>query len=338
MQYTKNSEELNNKQLLETEFCMKKFLVSIDTEGDNLWKWVVGKPITTENAKFLPRFQELCEKYGFKPTYLTNYEMAKDPFFANYFKKKSEENLCEIGMHLHAWNSPPDFELEIRNDVPAGASYITEYPIEIIEKKVDFLTNLLENTFETDIIIHRSGRWATNQEYFKILDKRNYKVDCSVTPMIDWTKTAGQSPNSCGTNYAGFPKTPYIIKNTDILEIPVTIRENHRLRTLENCGIKKSIKRIYEAKKGYGPLWLRPKNTKENLQDLLYLTDKISREPKTDYLMFMLHSSEFMPGGSPTFTTDESIEHLYENLEMLFKHISKNFSGCNFKEYYEKHK
>jgi hypothetical protein len=69
---------------------MKNFLVSIDTEGDNLWKWCLGKPITTENAKYLPRFQELCEKYGFKPTYLTNYEMAKDPFFASYFKKKSD--------------------------------------------------------------------------------------------------------------------------------------------------------------------------------------------------------------------------------------------------------
>ena len=114
---------------------MKKFLISIDTEGDNLWKWCVGKPITTENAKYLPRFQELCEKYGFKPTYLTNYEMVKDPFFANYFKKKSNNNLCEIGMHLHSWNSPPDHDLEIRNDVSAGAPFITEYPPEIISKK-----------------------------------------------------------------------------------------------------------------------------------------------------------------------------------------------------------
>ena len=282
--------------------------------------------------------QDLCEKYGFKPTYLTNYEMAKDPFFVNYFKKKSEKNLCEIGMHLHAWNSPPDYDLGIKTDILAGAPYITEYPKEIIAEKVSFLTDLLEKTFESEIITHRSGRWATNQEYFEILDKNNYKVDCSVTPMINWTKAVGQSPDSYGTDYSYFKKSPYIIENTNILEIPVTIRENHRLRSLKNCGIKKVIKKISEAKKGYGPLWLRPKNTKENLQDLLYLTDKISKESKTDYLMFMLHSSEFMPGGSPSFTDEESIEQLYNNLDILFKHISNNYSGCTFKEYYEKNK
>ncbi len=317
---------------------MKKFLISIDTEGDNLWRWSVGKSITTENAKYLPRFQELCEKYGFKPTYLTNYEMASDPFFSEYFKRKNHENKCEIGMHLHAWNSPPDYALEIRNDVPSGAPFITEYPTEIIDRKVTFLTDFLQNTFETDIITHRAGRWATNSEYFKILDSHNYKIDCSVTPMINWTKAAGQSPHSWGTDYTEHIKTPYIIENTNILEIPVTIRENHRLRSLKNCGIKKSINKICEAKKGYGPLWLRPKNTKENLQDLLYLTDIITKERQTDYLMFMLHSSEFMPGGSPSFADDESIENLYKNLDVLFKHINKNFEGYTFKEYYENFK
>lgn len=54
------------------------FLITIDTEGDNLWQ--KHDSITTENARYLPRFQQLCEKYGFKPVYLTNYEMAIDPF------------------------------------------------------------------------------------------------------------------------------------------------------------------------------------------------------------------------------------------------------------------
>ncbi len=315
---------------------MKSFLISIDTEGDNLWKWSIGDQITTENAKYLPRFQELCEKYSFKPTYLTNYEMASDPFFADYFKKKNDLNLCEIGMHLHAWNSPPDFELGIRNDVLPGAPFITEYPRDIIEEKVFYLTELLKNSFETDIISHRSGRWATNSEYFNILNQNNYKIDCSVTPMVNWGKAAGQSSDSWGTDYTDFKLLPYTIENTDILEIPVTIRDNHRLKPLKGCGVRKGIKRIKEAYEGYGKVWLRPRNTKESLEDMMYLTDKIKKESKTDYLMFMLHSSEFMPGGSPSFPDNESIEQLYQNLDTLFNHISKSFSGCTFKEYYEK--
>ena len=317
---------------------MKNFLISIDTEGDNLWRWSIGKQITTENAKFLPRFQELCEKYGFIPTYLTNYEMASDPFFISYFKNKSQNGLCEIGMHLHAWNSPPYFDLPVREDVTPGAPFITEYPYDIIKEKVSFLTDLLENTFETKMSVHRSGRWATNRQYFEILNKYGYKVDCSVTPMEDWTRAPGQSPDSFGTDYSDFPTTPYIIENTDILEVPVSIRENHRIRSLKNCGIRKSIIRISEAKKGHGPLWLRPNSSKENLDDLLYLTDKISKERKSDYLMFMLHSSEFMPGGSPKFASKESIEIMYKNLEVLFRHIAENYKGTDFKNYYEKNK
>ncbi len=57
-------------------------LITIDTEGDNQW----GRPrsITTKNARFLPRFQELCSRHGLKPTYLTNYEMAVCPDFISF--------------------------------------------------------------------------------------------------------------------------------------------------------------------------------------------------------------------------------------------------------------
>ena len=317
---------------------MKKFLVSIDTEGDNLWKWRLGDAITTENAKFLPRFQELCEEYGFNPTYLTNYEMAKDDFFVDYFKSKAQKNLCEIGMHLHAWNSPPMYDLGVRADVEPGAPYLIEYPDEIMSEKVSVMTNLLENTFETKMVTHRAGRWATNKKYFEILNECGYKIDCSVTPLIDWRKAPGQSECSFGTDYSEYSTVPYIIENTNILEVPVTIRENHRLKSLKGCGIRKGITRVREAYKGYGTVWLRPRNYKENLEDMVYLVDKISNEKKTDYLMFMLHSSEFMPGGSPSFKTNEDIEQLHYNLETLFKHISKKFKGCTFNEYLEKRK
>lgn len=36
------------------------FLITIDTEGDNIWARRL--PITTRNAEYLPRFQKLCER------------------------------------------------------------------------------------------------------------------------------------------------------------------------------------------------------------------------------------------------------------------------------------
>ena len=79
------------------------FIITIDTEGDNLW----ARPelVTTENVKFIPRFQALAEKYGLKSTYLTNFEMANSKKFQEFGLKVVREGTGEIGMHLHAWIS-----------------------------------------------------------------------------------------------------------------------------------------------------------------------------------------------------------------------------------------
>ena len=45
---------------------MKTFLITVDTEGDNLWQWKPGEKITTENSLFITEYlQEFSvEKYG----------------------------------------------------------------------------------------------------------------------------------------------------------------------------------------------------------------------------------------------------------------------------------
>ena len=77
-------------------------------------------------------------------------------------------------------------------------------------------------------------------------------------------------------------------------------------------------------------IWLRPNG--RNLDDMLYIVDQAIRQ-RRDYVQFMLHSSEFMPGGSPTFDSPESIERLYGHLERLFEHASRNFVGSTLSEY-----
>jgi hypothetical protein len=51
-------------------------------------------------------------------------------------------------------------------------------------------------------------------------------------------------------------------------------------------------------------------------------------------LEFMLHSSELMPGGSPTFKTAEQIETLYGHLARLYSHLATlGISGNTLMEY-----
>lgn len=302
----------------------KSFIITIDTEGDNQWDNNYG--IYTENAKFLPRFQELAEKYDFKPVWLTNYEMANDKFFVKYMKEKQNKGLCEIGMHLHAWNNPPKYELKkITDERP----YLIEYPEDIMEKKIKTLDELLTKKFGVKPISHRSGRWALDERYLKLISKYGYKVDCSVTPNVDWSKKLGATGIG-GTDYSKSDSKCTVLLN-DLLEVPMTIRKVH-IFNQKSKGLLNFLRALKWKLLGKCQ-WLRPDKSLD-LYSLIKLVDICEKD---DYLMFMIHSSELMPGGSPNFKTEEDINKLYEIIEALFAYIkNKGYIGVSLKEYYNK--
>lgn len=310
----------------------KKFIITIDTEGDNLWDYRGGE-IGVRNAEYLPRFQALCDEFNFKPVYLTNYEMAKSKNFIAFAKKTQEEGRCEIGLHLHAWNSPPLYELPKQEN---GLAYLIEYPDDIMKAKLDYLHRLLCDTFGETPISHRAGRWAMNQKYFDLLIELGYKVDCSVTPKISWKKSMGQTKNSFGSDYKKYPSSPYFVNSSHIQEkriweAPVTVEIGHYFLHEKIHSPKKMAGEALRFLRGR-PIWIRPNGN--NLGEMLFLAKKIA-VGDAPYLMFMIHSSELMPGGSPTFKTEESIEKLYLDLRILFAKIANDFEGSTFKEYYK---
>lgn len=310
---------------------MKSFLISIDTEGDNLWKWKTGDDITTENASYLERFQIICNEFGFKPTYLVNYEMAKSREFVTLGKKYLNTNEAEIGMHLHAWNTPPEYSFSTFNS-PKGAPYLIEYPYEIMEQKISNMTSLLEDTFGVRMETHRAGRWATTSQYFELLKKFGYRYDCSITPHVNWKNHPGESEGSFGSDYSRESEKPHVLIDgpDSLFEIPCTVRLSHKVFLPEKTTFRSFASSFYHALSG-NTLWLRPDG--KNLKEMLWLLSEVAKDPSTDYIMFMLHSSEFMPGGSPTFKTEESIEKLFHDIRVLFSAAAENFKGKTIKEY-----
>lgn len=134
----------------------RAFIITTDTEGDNLWQ--NHGHITTENASFLPCFQVLCEKYCFKPVYLTNYEMAMDAAFLDFARDAIARGNAEISMHLHPGNSPPAHDLT--GDDGRHKPYLIEYPEAVMWGKILFMQQLLEDTFQTKMLSHRANLWA----------------------------------------------------------------------------------------------------------------------------------------------------------------------------------
>lgn len=182
----------------------KYFIITIDTEGDNIWKRVTTasgmREIQTENAKYISAFQTLCEKYGYKPTYLVNYEMSGAEPFVSQAKEWRRDGKCEIGMHMHAWNTPPIYNLKFNRK--GHNPFAGEYPRHILWKKLLTMTEILENTFGERPTSHRGGRWYIDPWYIQALIKLGYQADCSVTPGIDWSKTIGNT--MYGSDYRNF--------------------------------------------------------------------------------------------------------------------------------------
>lgn len=297
---------------------MKYFIITVDTEGDNLWAYK-GGIIGTKNAEYLPRFQSLCEKFGFKPVYLTNYEMIMSDTYCNFVTKALARNACEVGIHLHAWNTPPNYPLVHNHN---QNSYLIEYPLEVREKKFKVLYDLIKEKLNYTPVSHRAGRWATDEDYFKMLEKFDITVDCSITPFVDWSKTPGEEVDG-GNDYSNANPAKHKIGN--VIEVPMSIR---KCRYLLDGTLKHKVKTVVFGNK----LWLRPAMSTKN--EMKHLIDVIDNEPDTDYLEFMVHSSEVMPGGSPYFRDEDAVEKMFVSMEQVFQYaFSKGYRGITLREY-----
>lgn len=309
------------------------FIVTIDAEGDDLW----SKPrrITTRNAAYLPRFQALCERYGFKPVYLVNYEMALCDAFVEFARDALARDACEIGMHLHAWNSPP--LVALTEDDFRHQPYLIEYPEPVMREKITVMTRLLERRFGCPIVSHRAGRFGFDRRYARILLEQGYEVDCSVTPGIDWRRAPGDPRGKGGSDYRAFPADPYFVDRADVsapgagglLEVPVTIRAGALYR-IASWPYRIPVLRRAASLLSPGPAWLNPA---ENGLDAMLRAARAARAARARHLEFMLHSSELMPGGSPRFRDAPAIERLYEAIERLFEDLRGWCRGATLREF-----
>ena len=312
------------------------FIITIDTEGDNLW--ARRREVKTENAKFLPRFQEFCESFGLKVTYLTDYEMAVDPTYVKFAREALGRGFTEVGMHLHAWHSPP-FEAVLSAEDHHNHPFLIEFSDDQMAAKISAMTELLNTTFEVPITSHRAGRWAFDARYAAMLAQHGYLADCSVTPFTSWSSHKGDPTRAGGTDYRFAPSEPYFMDPNDVLrpgrgpllQIPMTVmpRRGATQRLcpgplLANKWGQRVMDRVLPNQ------WLRPSSRRPG--DMLEVTRRCLAEGRS-YAMLMTHSSELMPGGSPYFPTEEAVEKNYERLGELFAFVAENFEAMTVTEF-----
>ncbi len=304
-------------------------VVTVDTEEDNQWQrpW----PSTVENLQFLPRFQFLCDRYGLKATYLCTYGVVNSPAF-DLIRSYQKNGRAEIGAHLHPWANPP-FNSDWSED-RACCPYPSELPLDLFSDKLEALTEATCRRTGIRPRSYRAGRWGFCAEHVPALLRLGYEVDSSVTPSVSWQSHLGTRQG--GPDFRQAPVHPYFLspENTcqpgasDLLEVPVTVLTNslaHRsafLKRLLSTHQGTLTTRIISKCLRLRPRWFRPLPG-ESARDL----KRVHREACRQHLpvtVFMCHSSELMPGGSPYYPTPESVERLYGNLESLFGFLAES--------------
>ena len=133
-----------------------KVIISVDTEADNQW-YTSGK-ITLNNLKEVPGFQNLCEEFKLKPTYLTSYEVVDSPWFKEYLTPLQKKGVAEIGAHLHPWSCPPFEEQSV--PFQGYKPYPSEIDIQMFKSKLEHLTLAITERCGKSPTTYRAGRWV----------------------------------------------------------------------------------------------------------------------------------------------------------------------------------
>jgi len=301
-------------------------IITIDLEEDN---WGLYRDeITVENVRRILRLQAIFERYGVKPTYLTTYQVSLSEWATEILGDIAAAGKCEIGGHLHPWNTPP-----MNEDLSAKLSFLNNLPYELQLEKISTLTESLERSTGIEAVSFRGGRWGLADNTVKALLASGYKVDSSVTPFTSWDDEGG------GPSYGKVSIDPYWYfgggtridekMKADILEVPVTIGYNHLPfgfwhRVYRDLGNKK-LKSLHLIGLLYRScalrkIWLSPEIS--SLKDMIRLSDILIRKGAA-VLNFTFHSPSLLPGKSPFVLNRKDLEGFYAKIEKYFEYLHR---------------
>lgn len=298
--------------------------VTVDTEEDEWGAYTLRSP-SVVNVKRMPAFQELCDRYGAQPTYFANWPVISDPEGADTLAGLLEEGRCELGTHIHPWNTPPFGDW----DGPHG-SMLCSLPEDAVREKLSTIHYHIVERFGERPTTFRSGRWGMGSTVARVLVELGYAVDSSVTPLIDWSRDGGP-------DYRDAPLHPYHFsphamlepdEGGELLEFPVSVgflrgdarrrarlREAARSTFLRSMGLVGALDRT-----GIASLrWLSPELSTAG--EMVRLAENLVARGATS-LHLTLHSPSLVPGLTPFVRSAGELQGFMQAIEDFFAYAA----------------
>ena len=297
-------------------------VVTVDTEEEGLWSGEYASQATTKNIDSVPRFQSLCDQFAIRPTYLLTSPVVESPDAARTLRSIQDDGRCEIGAHLHPWNSSP---IVPDSSYPYD-SYFCNLPLDIQRAKLEQLTDRIECNFGRRPISFRAGRYGINLSGIEILRAFGYRVDSSVLPRADYRNEGGPDFRSatCCPYYPS--KEDFLVGGGEnsLLEIPVTAGFTHRYFELANrlrqqamCSPLRHFRAVGVLDRTGIATQVKLSPEQASLKQMKQLAQAVVKRG-VPVLVLMFHSSSLLPGCSPYVKTQEGLDRFLNRLEEFF--------------------
>jgi hypothetical protein len=316
-----------------------RLIFTVDVEED-MPGWEITDPITVTNVAALPRLAELCAGQGVRPTYLCTYPVATTPESAATLRLLHARGDCEIGTHLHPWNTPPFAGVPGREGDERGHTYYQfELGPERFRAKLEILHRAVATLSGEKPRSFRAGRFGIDAATLRELIPLGYEVDTSVTPLEEHRADRGP-------DFRTAPQHPYRPAHDDvgrqgdldIVEIPVSVALTRRLP----AALQAAYVRLPKAARVRGLLsrdwlnvvdfaWLYPVRF-----DLPLMRKAASTlvECGAPVLNVFIHSNELVPGRSGRVRTQADVEEVFARLEGIVSFCREELGAepCTLRE------
>jgi len=295
-------------------------IVVVDTEEEFNWaKPPDSAETSVSHMESLHLTHDICTQYGVSPCYVIDYPIASQKLSADILNGYLAKHQCEIGAHLHPWVNPPiEEQLSSRNMYPGNLPKDLEY------RKLKTLRDMIEQQFGNKPNTYKAGRYGFGKNTLDILKQLGFSIDLSFCPPIDHSADGGP-------DYSDNNSEPFIFKDSDILEIPISgsftgimgkyskpvFNISQRFEKIRMPGILSRtnvLDRLILSPEGYTP--------EEHIKVVKYLYKKGQR-----VFTWSFHSPTVVPGNTAYVTNKVQQQNYLDCFKRFFDYFFNQLNG-----------
>jgi hypothetical protein len=239
-----------------------------------------------------------------------------------------DSNRCEIGTHLHPWNTPP-----IEEVVNEQNTMLNNLNRELQYKKLQNLHQKIIDNFHLTPKSFRAGRYAIDVNMAKNLIEFDYKVESSITPFFNWSASYGPDFSNF-SRISPYKFSPNNILNTNgsgkLLEVPLTVGFRQSNFNLANAVYQKLNKIPFKYFRLQGVLYhlhllnrIRLSPEGYTLSEMCSLVRNLIKK-NIKILNITFHSNSLLPGCTPFVSSEKERDNFLQKMLNLIDYLIRS--------------